>query len=337
MPPNIWNFTSPLMNLSSSNRSHSFDGNTNLSHEEILGSTLNTLYLILRGLQGFFAIAGNLLTIVAVCKYNFLWEKCTARFVVSLACADLAGGVGIFVRIARTIVTTDTSPGIQLCYVELFLNLLSGYGNIYNILFVTIDRYVYITKALRYHSIVTQCRANVAIIILWCVNILQTILQLSFALLVSVNEQCTMRSVMPIAIPQALMATFCVILPCNVKIMLTVNRMNQTEPHLSCYPPELQAQQREKLKQRKMAKTMAYVLIPFLVCYYGPITFALVRNKLLHMDQMSFQYVVGTKISTLIFWVQCTINPFVYGWKNLEFRKAYKKLLCSKQNSVEQL
>ena len=243
-------------------------------------------------------------------------------------------GVAAFVHITRSVVTTGTIQGVLLCYVELFLSMLSGYGNLYTILYVTIDRYIYITRALRYDSIMTKSRAIIAIIILWCVNAFQIIMQLGFALSITIDGPCKMKGVLQFAFPQILVVTFGVVLPCNVKIMLTVRRMNQTEPHLSCYAPELQAQQREKLKERKMAKTMAYILIPYFVCNYLPTLYPTIYNMLIN-DPLSLTNIVGLRVCALIYWVQTLSNPFVYGYKNLEFRQAYKKLFWSKHNRVD--
>ncbi len=84
------NYTDYLRNASYKN--FSFTSNKSeilFTEDKILGSTLKTIYLSLRGLQGIIAIAVNLLTIIAVCKCDRLWEKCTVRFIVNLACADL--------------------------------------------------------------------------------------------------------------------------------------------------------------------------------------------------------------------------------------------------------
>ncbi len=54
------------------------------SEQEILGATTVWIYLCVRALQGLAAILGNLVTIVAVIRYEFLWENCTSRIVASL-------------------------------------------------------------------------------------------------------------------------------------------------------------------------------------------------------------------------------------------------------------
>ncbi len=295
-----------------------------LSEEDILGYELTTAYLTIRGLQGFIAIVANLLTIIAVCKYEFLWEECTSRFVVSLTCADLGGGVMAFFEISRTMITATGSIWAQLCYTELFLNLISGCGNFYNILLISIDRYIYITFPLQYRSIVTQLRTSLAIIIVWCILVSQNVLLLVFALSGTIDKVCTLHAALPILLPQVFIVTALVV-PCYVRIMLAVQKLTKSEPHLSCFPQDLQEQQREKLRQRKMAKTMAYVLGPFLFCFYFTTVYNIVISNL-YTPPFPFGILILTRISQLIFWFQNLINPFIYGWKNQQFQKAFRKL-----------
>ncbi len=89
--------------------------------------------------KGLIAVLGNLITIIAVYKYEFLWEKSASRLVASLAFADLFGGLGPFCALTRHLVSA-TSTLNALCFLNIFLNVLAAFGNVYNILLVTIDR-----------------------------------------------------------------------------------------------------------------------------------------------------------------------------------------------------
>ncbi len=50
-----------------------------VGEDEILGSTFMWVYLAIGVLQGIIAMAGNLKTIIVVCRYEFLWENSTSR------------------------------------------------------------------------------------------------------------------------------------------------------------------------------------------------------------------------------------------------------------------
>ncbi len=179
-------------------------------------------------------------------------------------------------------------------------------------------------RPLRYHTIVTPYRTTVAIVILWCYIIGQNILQIVFAVSGSIDEICTFGGTVPVFVTQALLVT-AFLVPCYVKIMFTVWRLKKFEPHLTCYPQETQCQQKDKLKQRKMTKTMAYILGPFLFCFYSAVIYNAIIVHLCE-PHVPFVFLLVRKVTLIIFWSQSLINPFVYCWRHQSFRKAYRKL-----------
>ncbi len=302
-----------------------------ISEEEILGYTLSTIYLAVRTLQASTGIIANLLTIITVSKVDFLWENCTSRFVLSLAFADLTVGGGLFLALIRELVTTTSPLWYPLCRGEMFLLLTSGFGNFYSILFITIDRYIYLTKPLRYVSIVTLSRASISIFVLWCFIIVQVLLQHVFNISVDISKPCAMREYIKrkgtsLWEPQFVLATL-IILPLYVKIAILIKHLRRTEPHISHFAPERQAQQREKLKERNMARTMLYVMGTFFGCYIPPLIFETIADRW-QTDPLPFAIVLGKRVSRVILWIHCMINPFIYGWKNELLRRGYQKLLC---------
>ncbi len=306
-----------------------------LSEEDILGDPLSKTYECILGIQGFVIILANLLTIISVCRYEFLWEDCSSRFILSLACSDLLAGIRAFVEISRMTTRIDGSLWSSLCYIELYLWLVSSCGNYYNILLVALDRYISITRPLRYHAIVTPFRTTIAIVVVWCVIIGENILQIVFAIYGTIDGICTLRAALPAFFLNVFLLT-AIVVPCYVKIIFTVRRLKKSEPHLTCFPAESQTQQREKLKQRKMTKTMAYVLGPFLLCFYSTLIYNAVISNL-YKPPLPFGILLIRKISIIVFWVQSLINPFVYGWHNQSFKKAYRKLHAELKAFIFQL
>ena len=310
---------------------------TTVSEQDILTPAVDIIFMILYGLQGSIAIGANLLSIIAVCKFDFLREDCACRFVASLALADFVAGIGAYISIAGSAMSTAHSSWSLICEVELFLQILSVLGNVYNILCVTIDRLIYIIRPLRYISIVTEFRTQVAIYSVWSAIVIQTVLLIVFD--VSVNEKrCTVRDASSdtgyhLILAQIGGITCLIIVPCYIVIMWTSDRLKKTEPHVTHFAPELQAEQIEKLKQRKMAKTMGLVLGTFILCYALPLIYRGVVFKL-YTAPLPLRFLVGERISKLIFWFQFMANPFIYGWRNKAFSKAYRKLLGLKPSQV---
>ena len=237
---------------------------TILLEEEILGSTINIIYLILRLIQGGVAFAGNLLTILIVFKYEEMRDSCTHLIVASLALADMIAGLGPYLSLARFFSSQSPTAWISICYVELFINVSSSFGNLYNMLLVTVDRYVYLTRPLRYEQFFTPFNGLIAICITWVFIVLQPLAILVFGTRLNVNLPCRIVSVSPVysnvfgSLP--FIISISLILPAYVRIGLLVRKLKENEPHLSLFAPEVQATQRKKLQERKMAKTMGLVL-----------------------------------------------------------------------------
>ncbi len=79
--------TKAIPDLAYNNTSKAYDAEEGLAH------SVDTIFMILYGIQGSIAIGTNLLTIIAICKFYFLREDCACRFVASLGLADLIGKI----------------------------------------------------------------------------------------------------------------------------------------------------------------------------------------------------------------------------------------------------
>ncbi len=304
------------------------------TEEEILGPALVWTFLILRALQGIVSIVGNLVTIAAVLNFEMLREKGTCRMVASLAFADLFWGMVAFCGNLARHLSSSIAYLNSLCYIWVIFNLLSGYGNVYGTLLCTLDRFVFITKPLRYQSIVTPGRASRAILLVWMLIVFQITLIVALGPAVDAEIKCRyVKVVSKLAfyetLVQFVIITFCVIVPMYVMIGYISWKANKNEPHLSNYPPEAQAAQREKLQERKWAKIIGMVLGTYLVCYVPFLAGDVVIN-FLFTTPYPFEILLIRKILFLIYNMQAFLNPFIYGWKNVHFRQAYNKLLPKK-------
>ena len=309
----------------------------NVTQAEILGYTLHTTLQVVHGLQGLVAIIANLFTIIAVCKFYFLREDCACRFVASLACADLLAGIVVLFNITA-ISTTKSQFSIPLCNIKLFLVFMCLLGNAYNILFITIERFIYIIKPLRYSSIVTQHRTSLSIVALWSAVFIHVLVLYIFGSAIDPSSPCVFfgvlgnasRTIMYIE----LSIIVAVLIVCQTIILLTAKKLNRTEPHISHFAPSLQPQQIERLRQRKMAGTIAVVIGTFLVCYIPATIFNILFSKL-YSGQWSFTMLLCSRCLKMVLWMQSLVNPFIYGWRNKSFHRAYRKLLGMKPNHVE--
>ncbi len=261
---------------------------------------------------------------------------------VSLAAADLLAGLATYLDIAlENALQLNTTYWLILCKTKLGFTLLSLFGNVYNILFVTIDRALYMVKPMRYASIVTTCRASVTIFCLWSAIAIHVLMLLIFDYDIEPGKKyCTIpvnlsKTGTYILVIQYSIIVFGIILPCYCKIIHTIRHLRRTEPHVTNLPPEQQLNQIRKLKERSMAVTMGWVFGTFFICNVIPFVYNFVVARVFDFDPFSFNAILSSEFFQRIFWTQFLLNTFIYGWRNKSFRKAYKKLFCIPQtNSV---
>ena len=301
------------------------------TEDETLGPTLTWVFVSLRATQGLLAMVGNLVTMIAVYRYEFLWENGTCRMIAALALADFFAGVDAFSGSIVRQFLSRISDLNMLCYFQVITALIAGFGNGYCILLLTIDRFIFITRPLLYVSIVTARRALVAILVTWMVIFFQTNLIMAFAQSPNAKISCEWGNIIPkvafyLIQFQFAVVTFCVIVPVYGVIWYIAWKLNKNEPDLCHFPPENQDQQRQKLKERKMAKTIGIMLGAYLICYIPMFVYAIMIN-LFYSRPFPYGIILGYRILTFVYHLQGVVNIFIYGWKNVQFKKAYKKLI----------
>ena len=128
----------------------------------------NILMFCIASLIMFGIMFGNMLTIIAVCKYETL-KKVGNSFTVSLATADLLVGLSVL-----TLYFVDTlkyySNGIIFCVIYLTNDIMCCTASIFSITCISIDRYIAITDPLRYTTRITPKVAGSLICCTWVIS-----------------------------------------------------------------------------------------------------------------------------------------------------------------------
>ena len=135
--------------------------------------------IFVRAIEGVLALLGNSLTIAAVTRFEFL--RTTSNLLVcQLAVADIIGGLSPVWMVSQYALRWNFAVWHVFCVVDQTLGMLSSFLNVFIIAAIAVERCLYISYPLRYHSLVTTRVAVGTIVGLWvfCVGGIATFLLL---------------------------------------------------------------------------------------------------------------------------------------------------------------
>ncbi|XP_011689274.1 PREDICTED: D(2) dopamine receptor isoform X2 [Wasmannia auropunctata] len=255
-------------------------------------------------------VLGNVLTILAITWARRLRNVVSNYFILNLAVSDLMVGV--------------TLPYHLAFYVD------ACGGSIYNLIVIAIDRYVAIVHPLSYNAYATKRRVLLIIVIAWICTMGVSSIPIYWNLFDEHNasQTCELETVLPrcyivaIQMPAFFLswiAMFLLYWKIWREAYMHARRMNHgIVPNIA-----------EK-SDRKSVQVVLLILGCFSICWFPYFVVACMRT-------------FGWKTNSISIWYKSTfalaiansgINPFIYAWKNTNFRKAFQKILHFKSPNV---
>ena len=301
-------------------------------NELMLPFAFTTVHFGLRVLGASMTIFGNLLTIIAVARFESLQNN-TSYFICSLAVADLITGCTTPIAIALNVLGIYHPFYLLLCPFHIVFTLLSIMNNICSIFWIAVDRYIFIAHPLHYPFLVTSTRTFSVIGFTWLFNTVQLAVMIAVGQRPEIGMTCRhsiyLTKVMwnYILLPQLLVFA---LITTSLYTAISCIAYKQGKKIAALNQPYNTYEATTNRQQKRIAKMMLLVLGTFFMCYIPQS----IVSVLEWFYRDSLLMVVLEKITVIIFWTNTWINPIIYAWNSKDFQLAFRKLLGLKVNSI---
>ena len=279
-------------------------------------------------------IIGN----VGVISYNIFMNHSktpTTYFVINLAISDIIVCVTFFppwlVQKISLLVDGDTDA-VLVCKIGKISSTTSVALSIVNLLAITFDRYIFISKPLKYTRIMTWNRIYILLVAIWLFSIVNINL-----VLFSTKEVADKRIICQIKNPGKNIFAFIniyipvvCILYLNYKIYQVARNQRKKIRHgginnsSQCIGETAGVSEttvrKRRLQQIKVVKTFAIVLGVFLCCTMPTFVISFINFEICKRMCVptSITWFAGTFVGA-----NSAMNPFIYSSRNKEYRIAY--------------
>ncbi|XP_066926963.1 adenosine receptor A2b-like [Clytia hemisphaerica] len=267
----------------------------------------NLAATILLGLSGIIATLGNTFSLMV------LWQPSqrskSNKILTSLVISDcLVGLLSNPMAIVMMWTGLEITPSIcRLNTIALFFVVWFSSTSGFTILFITYDRYTNITKPFKYHDIITNLKINLILVTIWIGNSVT-------ALLIAFNKRFSLYFLnIGFVIASAILIVGYYQIWKAVKQRQTniLSRSRNDQEHLRTHI---------RLSKKILLLMIAYFGAALPVVVY---TIVVLFFDYLTRPYQPYLYVVG--ISFFLF--NSCVDPCIYIWKDLEFKRAYKRFL----------
>lgn len=283
-----------------------------------------------------FIIAVNLAVIILFIRNRSL-RSVTNSFLISLAASDLlAGLVGIPMTICCSAFRDNT-----FCPIALLIWRFISVSTVLHILLVSVDRYIAITHAMRYHNIVTRNVFFALTSLAWSTAAFVSLIQLSWRTDASMDEEGEQdANIAQITYDLTVFALFFavpffVMVFIYARIFITV-RYHERQIWRYHSPSEPEQTPQGKLDsrnsaQRKTATIFLAMLIVFIVCWLPYFIYSF-QEQLSPADVMPPAWVQYVFYYYTRFFTSLA-NPLLYVLGKRDFREALLYALCKKEKA----
>ncbi len=295
------------------------------------------------------ATLGNLTVCLVIRKTRSLRLVITNHFIASLAISDLMVAVFLVpVNIYSTLRNESLCSNPRLCRYYVTMDNISFVASITNLVVITADRYIAITRPYRYQEIVTNRRSKIAIALVWIyafvIGALTNVNWDGSSNVGDIGSTCWSQNKVYITcvfvavfyIPTVLMGfgqgKMLLIAMRQSKMIASTLRIggsfketSEEEDGTALQPKHIKTRIKRILKEYRPVKAIMIVYGTFVMCWLPVSIISLVRAWCTDCITLKPWHVaVFVEVLPIL---NSTFNFFIYSLMNRQFRKALKKLV----------
>ena len=296
----------------------------------VIGCSIGLIIVIIM------TILGNLLVVVTICTTRRL-QNPTNYFILSLSITDFLLGIFVLPFSAWNTVALNWPLGGIFCNIYTSMDVMLCTVSILTLFAISLDRYISVTKPLKYDEKMTWKIVLWVMIGVWVFSFVMAFLPIhlgwntpSGAVQNMKGEKsCIFELNRPYVLLVSLPTYFApLIIMCGVYLKILnitkhqVRQINKLTMPSSNGRHMNSEQQTRQVSDRKATVTLATIVLAFAVCWVP--YFMLFTLK-------PFGIAVNEHIDLLFLWLgyaNSMINPFLYGFYNSVYRDSFKKILC---------
>ena len=268
-------------------------------------------------------VSGNVLVLCAFKRFNHL-QTPTGKFIANLAISDLCLGLSVPFQISFFF-NPELNFMIGPCLLRFEVIIFTSTSSLLSLFFTVIDRYVAVLYPLRYHLIVSDKVAHILISIVWIYATILAILPIVGYNTFHSAMLCAYELVMEKTY-RVLVALHFIVLP--VIMFLVYSRVffiawSHQKKILSEQNSGFNNINAKIQRETKTAFITVVVMLAFTFCW---LPFAVIQ--LVQAVEFTVDRALVSNFLVFLGIFNSVINPFIYVWKNKQYKEAFRKIIC---------